>query len=304
MPKVILIDAAVLAHRSIFNYGSLILKKMNGLIPPSTFIAPAPYSYFAQIISILKKIGVEPDDKVIFCLEGHSWRKNYDANYKANRQEYRDTFTHIDWPKEYNGINRINEQLEASTNFYFIRLPNAESDDIIATAVKFFKNQPCIIVSIDADLDQLAYYENVKIFSPLVKYKSIKGAYKQVDNPLAIIEKKCRLGDKSDNILVGENDKPEDYELRKFIIDLINLPEFVSLPIIEELKKVEENHVPAFTTWRQLPYPDTLGLKLPLIYEKEKVITFDECIEYSKKRTARKVKKAKAKRDEKIHSKK
>ena len=299
MSKVVLLDCSVLSHRSIFSYGSMILMKMEGKLPPSTFIPPVSYSYFAQIISILKKIGIDKDDTVICALDHHSWRKNYDANYKAQRQEFRESFKHIDWDKCYSEINKINEQLDAATNFHFLRIENCESDDIIATACKFFSDQTCIIVSIDADLDQLAYYPNVRIFSPLVKFKGLKGAYKQVDNPLAIIEKKCRLGDVSDNIIVGPNDTIEDAELRRFIIDLVSLPEFVSTPILNVLqhlpkKELYPDLMPFLITSKGGP---GLGQKFFDIYSKTNVITYDECVNYTTKRVAKKLKTKKNKKE-------
>jgi len=300
MSKCILLDMSVLAHKSIFSFGSMTLMKMEGKLPSSTFIPPVSYSYFSQIISILKKIGLDEDDTVICALDHHSWRKNYDANYKAQRQGFRDSFKHINWEKEYGAINKINEQLEEATNFHFLRIENCESDDIIATACKYFKDQTCVIVSIDADLEQLAYYPNVRCFSPLVKFKGLKGAYKKVDNPLAIIEKKCRLGDTSDNILVNKDkDTPEDAELRRFIIDLVNLPEFVSTPILNELQ-----HLPKKEFHPDLlPFPDSLGQRFQQIYEKKNIITYDACIAYSEKRAARKAKKSKEKREAKKKSK-
>jgi len=301
MSKIILLDCSVLSHRSIFSFGSLTLKKIQGKLPYSFFIPPAPYTYFSQIISVLKKIGVEKDDTVIMVIDDHSWRKNYDANYKANRAEFRESFKHIDWAKEYDKINKINEQLKEATNFNFVRVKNCESDDIIATACKYFDNQICVVVSIDADLDQLAFYNNVRMFSPLIKFKGNKGAYKQIDNPLAIIEKKSRLGDKSDNILVGANDTEQDYELRKFLVDLINLPEFVKAPIINELchlpkKELHPELLPFWTTAEGKP---GLGQRFLQIYDKKDVITFEECIEYAEKRKKRLAKKSKEKRDAK-----
>ena len=235
MSKVVLLDCSVLAHRSIFSRGSLFLLKSQGKVPSSTFIPAVSYSYMSQIISILKKIGVESnEDLILCCLDHHSWRKNYDANYKAQRQGFRESFTHINWEHDYNEINKINEQLDEATNFHFLRIENCESDDIIATACKFFSDQTCIIVSIDADLQMLCHYPNVRYFSPLAKFKALKGSYVKVDDPLGILAKKCLKGDVSDNILVNkETDTAEDYELRKFIIDLINLPEFVSTPILK-----------------------------------------------------------------------
>jgi hypothetical protein len=304
MAKIVLVDCSVLAHKAIFSFGSMTLMKIEGKLPQSTFIPPVSYTYFSQIISLLKKIGIDKNnDTVICCLDGHSWRKNYDANYKAQRQGFRDSFKHINWQKEYDAINKINEQLNLATPFHFLRFPQAESDDIIATACKFFSNQTCIIVSIDADLQMLCHYPNVKYFSPMVKFKGLRGAYKLVTDPLKILADKCRLGDKSDNILVNKDtDTNEDYELRKFIIDLINLPEFVTTPILNELqhlpkKEMYPNLLPFWETAKGKP---GLGQRLLQIYDSKDVITPKQCFEYAEKKAKRKAKQLKDKKKAKI----
>jgi hypothetical protein len=70
---------------------------------------------------------------------------------------------------------------------------------------------------------------NTKIFSPYTK------KYKIVTNPEAILAQKIN-GDKSDNLL----EKPkteEEYNKRKMIVNLLELPDWVEAPIKEAMFK-------------------------------------------------------------------
>jgi len=284
MNKVVIIDSGFIAHRSIYSWSAQ--KKRQFESKSNGFILPSNYNYFNSCMSILKKIGIDRDDLVIIAGDGrNSWRKAFYPIYKANRKELRAKQTHIDWDYHYKQIRKLEEELHFSTNWYFILLNyifnfadlalteegkrmqinhhefdtefSIESDDIQAVACRFFSDKEVILVTIDEDLDQLLYYDNVKIFNPNLKYKSKKGYYKFLKKkPLEILDKKIRLGDVSDNILVDKkNDTEEEVEKRKFIIDLLNLPSFVEDPIISVLKDIE----PKPTRYDILPFPKSLG---------------------------------------------
>jgi hypothetical protein len=283
MSKLILIDASVLAFKSIFNYELAIQHKKEG-----GFILPSSYSYVAMIISCLKKIGVnEKEDIVIMCQDDRSWRKQYLASYKANRKELREKHKIIDWEKEFAIIGNINKQLDYATPFYFLRIPNAEADDIMSVACRVFTDKEIIIVSIDSDLKQLCYYPNVKYFSYMVKVKGSSGGYVEVENPIGIIDEKVKKGDKSDNILVSPDDDENDVELRRQIVNLLSLPEFVEEPI----KKVLLNLPLKTPHYNELPFQKSLGQRFFEIYNKDSVITYDYCIKLAEKRVKRRNKK-------------
>ena len=299
--KIILLDGGVFTHKAIFNWAM-----MKKIAKPDQFVAPSHYNYFQSIITTLKKIGVDKDDTVIVCLEGASWRKDYLGEYKAQRAKAREEQTLIDWPYHYGKINEINEQLENSTNWHFLRIKGMEADDIQAVACKTFSDKECIIVTIDKDLFMLAHFKNTKIFSLNIKYQGSKGVYEKVENPLGILSEKCEKGDVSDNIIVRKDpmkykviDTDEDYRLREFIINLIELPKFVSDPIERVLLNlpIKEEHLD------KLPFSESLAKRFPQIYLKDKVVTPEQChkyIEKKKEKTKKKTaEKAKARREKK-----
>jgi len=288
MPKIVAIDSSSLSFRAIFNYEKMLMCGRSG-----QFILKPDYTYFSMLISCLKKIGLDKDDLVIIAQDAHSWRKDYDANYKAQREGQRAEHRMIDWPKEFDRINKINEKISRSTPFHLLRIPHAEADDILATCPIFFKDQEIVLVTGDKDIYQLAYYPNVKIFTYNVKIDGSRGGYIAIDDPLKIIEDKVRLGDKSDNILVDkENDTEQDRELRRFIVDLIHLPKFVADSIIVEFQNLLKDKV----ITSDLPFPDSLGLRWPQIYNKSGMITFESCVEKAERKHQRKLAKDRKKR--------
>ena len=262
---------------------------------PKMLVMPSHYSYFQLMISALKKIGVGKGDKVILCLEGHSWRKDYYAPYKANRAGHREDAKLIDWDYHYKKIGEINDQLDKSTDWHVLRFPEfGEADDIQAVACRAFPNDTCVVVTIDKDLFMLAHYDNVRIFSLNLKCKGSKGIYEKIDEPLKILASKAQKGDVSDNIIPSTTDTKEDYELRKFIIDLFNLPDFVEKPI----RKVLENLPKKTVKPDLLPFQNSLAKRFFDIYKIDNVITPEYCYALQAKRDAKKKKKIKLKREE------
>jgi hypothetical protein len=283
MNKVILLDIAPFMFKAIFNYERMIKTKIES--KSDMFISPPHYVFFTMILSALKKIGVDDNTLIIGALEGKSWRKNYDGNYKAQRQGDREEHKLIDWDKQFAIFNKLIETLNESTRIHMVREWNSEADDIIAVACKYYQDKEVIIVSLDADLHQLCYYPNTYFFTLSRKCKGSSGIYFPVENPLKIIADKTRLGDKSDNILVDkDNDTPQDQELRRFIIDLVNLPEFVEKPIVKLLETLPEKK----DNLDKLPEFKNVREKYLKIYEKDNVITPDYCYKLLEKRKKRK----------------
>jgi hypothetical protein len=97
--------------------------------------------------------------------EGHSWRKDLASFYKAQREDLRKKDTFVDWTYQYQMLNKLHSQLNNATNWFFVRHPNLEADDIIAIAVRYFKDKEIVIVSGDKDLFQLAYGEGNHLFT-------------------------------------------------------------------------------------------------------------------------------------------
>lgn len=293
MSKIVIVDMSVLAFKSIFNY-ELALKFHRN----AAFNLPASYTYVSSLTSCLKKIGLNQDDTVILALDDKSWRKNLCADYKSNRQEAREKHTLIDWQKEFDAISRINSQLDYSTPFHLLRIPNCESDDIASVASRVFKDKELILATIDADWQMLAYYSNVKIFNLNFKTPKGKGGYIKVtkEDALKILAKKCRLGDKGDNVLVYPNEDEEDANLRKTLVNLLELPQDIELAITEVLQNLPNKQG---IKWDNLPFKDSLGKRFGQIYDSQFKIDYDYCLQLQEKRNVKKKKKEQLKRKEK-----
>jgi 5'-3' exonuclease len=277
MSKVILLDGGALTHRAIFSWNST---KQKSLLDENVLVLPSAYTYFLMIISNLKKIGVDKDDIIIIAQEAHSWRKDFLAEYKAQREDYRESHDLINWKFHYKKINEINKQLDEATNWHFIRVENCEADDILAVGCRFFADKECIVVTADKDLYQLDFYEHVKIWTLNKKCKGSRGVYEQVKNPLKIINDKAKKGDVSDNILTRPTDTDEDFELRHFIVNLLELPDYIEEAIIEKLKQLPQKQI----DFSKLPYPDSLAKRFPEIYKKKNILTYEYCVKLQEKR--------------------
>jgi hypothetical protein len=268
------------------------IKEKNDKLGINKYVDQPHYSYFKSLLSIFKKIGVDKDTKIIMALEGHSWRKDYAGYYKANRPDY------TEWKPFFDKINNVNDKLNKATKFHFIRDWNAECDDIIAVACKYFKDDEVIIVSSDGDLKQLCNYPNTKFFTVHIKCRGSNGCYIPVSNPLKVLADKVRKGDKSDNIIPQKDETEEDAELREFLVNLLELPEFVEQPIIEKLDKLK----PKQENLNLLPFKNSKE-KFLQIYKKDKILDYDYCVQLQDKRKVKKAKKAKLKRQKKKESK-
>lgn len=308
MNKVIIIDAGVILHRSIFSWGAEKKRLLEKDILKDPI--PASYTYLNTCYAILKKIGIDKNDIIIIAKDGkNSWRKAFYPEYKSQRFAMREAHEEINWNLQYGMINKLERQLNTVTNWHFIQLNDVfnfadlcltdegqkfdienydidmakeygiESDDIQAVACQYFKDKEIILVTIDEDLSQLVYYSNVKIFNPNLKSPTNKakiGYYKIIENPLKIKADKIRKGDKSDNILVDKRkDSIKDVEIRQLIIDLINLPNWIVTPIINIL--INLNYTKQID-YKNLPFQNSLGKKFDTIYKTDAIRTFDESL--------------------------
>jgi hypothetical protein len=292
MSKVVVLDMSVLAFKSIFNYELGLKYKRDG-----GFLLPASYTYVSSLISCLKKVGVDSSTKVILALDDKSWRKKLCADYKANRKEARDKHTLINWQKEFDSISRINEQLDYATPFHVLRIPMCESDDIASVASRVFKEDELILATIDSDWQMLAYYQNVKIFNLNFKAPAGKGGYIKVskEDAIKILDKKCRCGDKGDNVLVypQKDEEGNDAELRKTLVNLLELPTEIELAVTEVLQNLPDKQG---IKWDALPFKNTLGKRFEDIYNPSFRVDYDYCVKLKEKRTIRKKKKEADKR--------
>ena len=282
--KVIMLDSSVMSFKAAFQ-AELAAKYRKG----GEFQLPSHYTYFSSVLACLKKINVEEGDIVILAIDDHSWRKDYYSPYKAQRKEAREKHI-IDWDEHFSNVNRVNQQIDYATPFHVLRVPGCEADDIFSVASRVFKDREVIICSIDSDLHQLAYYPNVKIFNLNFKTPSGKGGFIKIskDEALKILDKKCRKGDVSDNILIEPGEDENDAELRKTIINLLELPDFVERPITEALLNLP---IKTEIKWNDLPFQNSLAKRFQEIFDKKYMITPEYCYKLQEKRIIKKKKK-------------
>lgn len=104
---------------------------------------------------------------VVYCLEGHSWRKGTYKDYKANRviaqlkksQKERD-----DDELFFEAFNALNKFISEKTNSTVLQCPVGEADDLIATWIDLHPEDDHIIISSDSDFVQLLA-PNVEIYN-------------------------------------------------------------------------------------------------------------------------------------------
>jgi len=179
------------------------------------------------------RTGLSPNDIVIFACDSPkgSWRRDVDPAYKANRKGKRESFDDINWTEQFQSFAMLANNITEATPFYFLMADKLEADDIIAYGVRHFDDKECIIVSTDSDFEQLLAFPNVKLFSPVSKQ------YKFVKNPYQILAKKIKK-ETTDNLITPIL-TPEDYEKRKSIVSLLELPSQVEQAAAEALSQIQ-----------------------------------------------------------------
>jgi hypothetical protein len=168
---------------------------------------------------------------VVYCLDGHSWRKGVYEEYKANRviaQLKKSKRELEDDELFFEAFGSLNKFISEHTNATVLECPIGEADDLIATWIDLHPDSDHIIVSSDSDFVQLLA-PNVEIYNGVTDIRfshdavyngkgqrcefSVKtdGKIKVGDvDPFFESEKddwsafsmflKCIRGDKSDNI--------------------------------------------------------------------------------------------------------
>jgi 5'-3' exonuclease len=155
---------------------------------------------------------------VIFCLEGRSWRKDYYAPYKRNRQDARDALSVKDAEEDkvfWETFDDFKDYIHEKTNCTVLQHPQLEADDLIAGWVQSHPNDNHVVISTDGDFAQLIA-PNVKQYNGVTgvttthegyfdeKGKRVKdkktGEEKAAPNPEWLLFEKCMRGDTSDNV--------------------------------------------------------------------------------------------------------
>ena len=235
MKKVILIDSHILLFRSIYSWR----KRKENWNPPTR-------QYIVSLIANLKRLELEHSDLIILAIDSRkNWRKDIVNEYKANRKDIREEQSDIPWKYWFDEFDKLLKNIDISTPFNLIKVERCEADDIISEACRYFKDKEVIIVSSDTDMEQLAAYPNVKIFSPISK------KYKSIANPYKTLSKKLDK-EKTDN-LVSPILNEIDFEKRNLIVNLLSLPKEISESIILAFNDIDYN---------KLYDPDLLSFKV------------------------------------------
>lgn len=193
--------------------------------------------------------------------------------YKANRKESREKHD-IDWKKHFEEFNDLYERLDGGTPFHVVNIEKLEADDTIAFSCRYFKDRECIIISVDADYEQLVAFPNVKLFSPISK------RYKKVKNPYAVLASKIRK-EQADN-LITEIHTELDYEKREKIVNLLRLPEEIDKKVEEAIHFLPEKDF----DYELIPF-NSIRESFKTIYGNEKYIVPENSLSRAEKRKLR-----------------
>lgn len=245
----------------------------------------ATYTAMTMILGNLKRIGLDPDDDVLVCCDyGSSWRKEYEKEYKGDRKQKRKE-SKVDYDKIFKDFNELLEQVDKGTDWHILKEWTFEADDWMAVASRFYKDKEVILLTADSDLEQMWYYDNVKIFSPHRLLKRYK--VKPINfNVYTLIAKKIKK-ETADN-LISPILNEQDYENRMKCINLIELPEKIENKIKERLNVLEPKELdPKALRGR------TIRQRYGELYnDKSKILTYETCVAKveRKKRLAKKKK--------------
>ena len=136
----------------------------------------------------------------------------------------------------------------------------------------------------NSDWEQLWYYDNVKIFSPLLKPKRYKIPPKNF-NVYQFIAKKIDK-EVTDN-LVNPILNQKDYEKREQVVSLLKLPDFVENAIIAKFQSLEEKTGDI----ENVPF-EKIREKITNLYnDKSKVVNYEDCKNRKKRKKKRRKKK-------------
>ncbi len=171
---------------------------------------------FASVNKVVRKFG--PDIHVVVALDGHSWRKDFYAPYKKNREVRDQDISDAEREEStmfWETYTALVTYLTTKTNCSVLSDPNAEADDIIARFIHLHPEDEIIIVSSDSDYYQLIS-ELVKQYNGVTdelitlegfydhKYNLIKDKKtkepRQFGDPKYILFEKCMRGDPTDNV--------------------------------------------------------------------------------------------------------
>lgn len=162
--------------------------------------------------------------RVVFCMEGGSWRRDVYPEYKAHRRIKNSEASKKEKEEQeffFSETDRFMNAVKTKTNAIVLRENKIEGDDFIARWIQTHPNDEHIILSNDSDFYQLIS-NNVRIYNPQHNYIiSIDSVLDIEGNPAfkekTITEKKSNITIKKKKSYPIETPNPE-YELFKKII--------------------------------------------------------------------------------------
>lgn len=155
---------------------------------------------------------------VVFLLDGRSWRKDFYAPYKRNRQETRSAMKPAEIEEDkvfWEVYDELLAFVRDKTNCTMLKHPNLEADDLIAGWIQNHPDDNHIIISTDSDFAQLIA-PNVKQYNGVSSVTTTHEGYfdakgkrvvdtktkeiKPAPEPQWLLFEKCMRGDTSDNV--------------------------------------------------------------------------------------------------------
>ena len=306
MQKVIVCDYTYFQHQSIFSRNNALVRKeqlmqTNPQEAQKMFIPPSTYTVLSSLIGALKKVGIndENGDIVILAVDSrHSWRKDVDPDYKGKRGEQRKQASFVNWEREYEAHNNLLDKINNNLPFWIISAPNCEADDIISVTCRFFNDKQVIIVSPDKDFFQLLTLDNVKVFSPHPHPSVKKCPYRILDLDREKEKRKAyksligKIRKETSDDLTSEISNELQFDDRKKIVDLLQIPKFIVNRIKPQLEKIVNIEKINFN-----PEVFSPGIqnKLSTLYSQDSIITWDDCYKKLERKLNKKRKEKKSK---------
>ncbi|MFH0806073.1 MAG: hypothetical protein V1901_04310 [Patescibacteria group bacterium] len=246
MNKVIVIDVGFVMFRAILSFAS------------SKNTIPMAYTFMRMLVAGLKRIGIDYSDIIILAKDSPlgSWRRGIFSEYKANRKKNREKQQDKDfWDEMWKEVDIIMDKINNSLSWHIITVDKAEADDVAGVVCHVFKDKEIKLYTADGDWSQLLQYPNVKLLSIITK------KWIEKDNAIEVLNQKIEKGDKADNIL-GKPKDDKEREIRRQIISLIDLPDFVEKPITEKLLNLPQKNI----YWERVPFK-SIRKQLQNLYE-------------------------------------
>lgn len=244
----ILLDLSAFFYRSVF-------PNKEGIIENPQFIA---HLLTTQILQYAKKFGASKTNKMVLCLDSHSWRYDYYETNKVKFPEYaelgykkgRSKDSDLDWDTLKYIVNDLMESFKQNTDYFVIKVHGAEGDDVIAILTNEYKSKEDIfLLAWDKDFQQLQsfnvhQYNPIKqSFNPEIDVNIFLQCHictgDRVDGIPAI---RPRLGEKTaikilkdiPDLLATNPDMRERYEFNKKLIDFSEIPSYIEEAILTE----------------------------------------------------------------------